>query len=151
MAGEVSPRTEWDVQGLEDISAANANEIVQVDLSQILQFDVMYGNTDVAALGGYGPSTLDPQKLGVLEQNSVGLAGLGGCDGRDEFGLYVLTDEPAPPGLPPAQPKPSQPPLPPPIISPPHVPPRAPPPPLLPASCGEAQCFTSKLTSLDLS
>ena len=61
----------------------------------------MYGNSDTATLGGYPAATLSAQKLGVREVNSVGEQGLGGCDGRDENGLYVLTERawPAPPAF----------------------------------------------------
>ena len=74
---------------------------MQVTLAQLLQFDVMYGNTDAPTLGGRNASAVPPQKLGVLETNADGEQGLGGCDGRDEVGLYILADESSPPASPP--------------------------------------------------
>ena len=69
---------------------------IQVSLAQLLQFDVMYGNADgnSDALGvGYPPSAVPAQKLGVLEENSNGEKGYGGCDGRDPDGqLYICED-----------------------------------------------------------
>ena len=65
----------------------------QVSLAELLQFDVMYGNTDSSALGvGYPPSAVPAQKLGVLEVNSRGEQGLGGCDERDQTGLYFCEE-----------------------------------------------------------
>ena len=67
---------------------------MQVSLGDLLQFEERYGNIDRSALGvGYSPSTVPAQKLGVLEENSNGTKGYGGCDGRDPDGrLYICED-----------------------------------------------------------
>ena len=67
---ELAPRHEYDFEGVESISADNS-DVVRATLSQILQFDVMYGNSDTATLGGYPAATLSAQKLGVREQELV--------------------------------------------------------------------------------
>ena len=67
---------------------------MQVSLAQLLQFEERYGNTDRSALGvSYPPSTVPAQKLGVLEINSNGEEGYGGCDGRDPDGRLYICEE----------------------------------------------------------
>ncbi len=144
---EIGPRTVYDFEGTEDVSAENTGgEIVSVTLDQILQHDVMYGNTDDVVRVGAAAAAVSPQKLGILEINSAGEQGLGGCDGRDEHGLYVLTDEPVPPAPPPVPPSPPRlPPSPSPCPPMPVEPPKLPPPPWLPSSpaeCEEISCLS---------
>ena len=67
---------------------------MQVSLAQLLQFEERYGNTDRSALGvSYPPSTVPAQKLGVLETNTNGTEGYGGCDGRDPDGRLYICEE----------------------------------------------------------
>ena len=74
---------------------------MQVSLAQLLQFEERYGNADRSALGAsYPPSAVPAQKLGILEENSNGEKGYGGCDGRDPDGrLYICENEDEASGL----------------------------------------------------
>ena len=87
-------RLAFDAAAARCLSVCHPPSSMQVNLPQLLQFDEKYGNTDRSALGAsYPPSTVPAQKLGVLEENSNGEKGYGGCDGRDPDGqLYICED-----------------------------------------------------------